>query len=303
MDYSQMEREELMGEVRKRPSLSIKGQPGKDRLVELLAADDERDMVGPVIQEDDTLDMDELSEDFSESSPGMDQFREAARNPFTGYPIKLIKARYYPRDPLIDRMSKEDLTQFCIRNEFLHRSWVVRRGFDKQDKDQHERILGIEMDGWDADRLRQYVDQRQTHTFPSHHLVFTRIKPPKPGVPHIIAMKSWFTKRHRSIWFDLQWPMPTPENPYQKGDPMRCAVVDDDSLRAQLFYTRQHITGKIISRKIGNDSKIDSYFLLRKPQDDQARSAPLLHRIFEQGTRGSKLLQDWEKDGGLPDLQ
>jgi len=305
-DYKLMDREELMEEVRKRDTISIKGQPGIPRLIELLEEDDGKaeDFVPappPFVSKDNALGMDDLADQFDESGIGMDQFRERAKNPFTGYPVRLVKARFYPRNPIMDRMSKEDLIQFCIRNLLFHKDWVVQRGFDVKGKDQHEMILNVDVpNGWDADKIREYIDRRQTHTFPSHHLVFTRHRPTKPGVPHAIALKSWFTKRPAMIWFNLAWPLPTPENPYEQGEPMRCQLVDDDSVRAQLFFVRQRVTGKVISRKIGQDSKSDSYFLLK---DDQARSAPLLERIFRAGTRGSATMKDWEKTGGLPELQ
>lgn len=235
--------------------------------------------------------------DTIEQNPGL--AARGARNPFSDYPVRLIEARYYTRDPRLDEMKKGELLDYCIRNEYFSREWVVDRGVKPMDKDQHVRVLQIKTD-WDADQIRAFIDSKETHTFPSHHLVFCNIPGPKPGVPYGIALKSWITKRFRRVWFDLQWELPTPENPYREGEPNKCAIVDDDSIRAQLFFTREVKTGKVIPRRIGNGR--DSMYMFSLLGGDAARSLEILRNIYTRGTRGSADLQLWEREGGLPSL-
>jgi len=225
------------------------------------------------------------------------QMERAAQNPFAGYPIKIIEARYYPRDPQLDAMSLNDLLQYCTRNELFHREWIVQRGLLPNSKDQHERVIGIKTD-WKKEKILQYIDRRQTHRFPSHHLVFCNLPPTKPGLPRIFPVKSWITRRFRSVWFDLAWPLPTPEDPYRIGDPFKCAIVDDDSMRAQMFFMREPRTGKVVMRTMTKG--VPTYHLLA---GDGPISLPILRRIFTNGTKGSADLQLWGKEfGGIPDL-
>lgn len=235
----------------------------------------------------------DLSDEFDPDAG--DSAERSAFNPFGNYPIRLITARYYPRNSLLDSMDETALLEYCIRNEYFHKDWHIVRGIQKDSKDQHDRILSIKTD-WKREQILAYIDKRETHTFPSHHLVFTNVAPKKAGLPHAISLKSWMTRRFRMIWFDLPWPMATAENP-EPGKPNQCAVVDDDSVRAQLLYTRQPRTGKVIRRKDGNKA---SYFLLKR---DQEVSLPILRKIFENGTKGSADLQRWAKEeGGLPEV-
>lgn len=225
---------------------------------------------------------------------GVDSGDRAAFNPFSNYPIRLITARYYPRNSLLDTMDEIALLDYCIKNEYFNREWNIVRGIDKDSRDQHEKVLRIKTD-WKREQILQYIERRETHTFPSHYLVFTNMIPKKAGLPYAISLKSWITRRFRMIWFDLPWPLPTVDSP-EKGKPNQCAVVDDDSIRAQLLYTRQVRTGKVIRRKDGNKA---SFFLLKR---DQETSLPILRKIYENGTKGSSDLQRWAREeGGLPE--
>ena len=239
------------------------------------------------------LSIDDISDQFD---PGATvRLEQESRNPFADYPVKLIEARYYPRNQLLDQMSKDDLLKYCISNEFLAKEWLIKRGIPKDSKDQHEKILGIET-SWQADKVRGFIDSKETHTFPSHHLVFCNLPPTKPGVPRMLPFKSWITRRFRMIWFDLQWPMPTREDPYRVGKHNQCAIVDDDSIRAQMFFERQVKTGAVIPKMNG---KLPMFSLLR---DDATKSLPILRRIFANGTKGSADLRLWEREEGkLPE--
>jgi len=221
------------------------------------------------------------------------------RNPFAGYPIRLIEARYYPRDPLLDQLSRDELIQYCIRNEFFSRQWIVKKGIDPTSEDKHKKVMNIKTD-WKKEEILRFIDSKQTHTFPSHHLVFIKVPSPKQGVPYMYPAKSWYSKRFERIWFDLQWPMPTPEDPMREGMPNQCAIVSDDSIRAQMFFRRQVKTGKVIRRKVGEGNGSINMFALW--ERDQARSLEILRDIFLRGTKGSADLQAWKREGDLPSL-
>jgi len=229
-------------------------------------------------------------------SASMAGIERQARNPFANYPVRLVEARYFPRDKALDDMSKEELLQYCIRNELFADEWRITRGIFPKSKDQHEKILEIKTD-WEEGKIVSFIDARQTHTFPAHHLVFTNIVSPKPGLAHMQPVKSWITNRYRMIHFHMPWPLPTPEKPYAKGKPNQCAIIDDDSIRAQLFFVREVRTGKVIPNKDGNRAK---YFLLK---DEAEKSLAILRRIYDNGTKGSPDLRLWKKEEGeLPEV-
>jgi len=242
-----------------------------------------------------TITVDDISDQFDPTASV--NLEQQSRNPFADYPQKLIEGRFYPRDHRLDEMKKSDLLQYCIRNEYFAKEWTIRKGIPPNTKDQHEKILGVET-SWDDTRIRSFIDRKETHVFPSHHLVFCNLPPTKPGVPRIFSYKSWLTKRFRAVWFDLPWPMPTVEEPYRMGDPLKCAIVDDDSIRAQMFFMRQVKTGKVIMRMASKGFPV--FGLLR---DDGTRSLPILRRIYTNATRGSADLRMWEREEkGLPEL-
>lgn len=237
----------------------------------------------------------DISDQFDPNSSNA-AIRRQRRDPFADYPVKLLELRYYPRDKRLDDMGKDDLLEYCTKNSYLSKDWQVIRITPQVGKDQHERISEIRTD-WDEERIRQFIDRKETHVIPSHFLVFTTFPPTKPKVPHAIALKSWITKRFRTIWFDLAWPLPSPDDPYLEGEPYKCAIVDDDSVRAQMFFVRQVKTGKVIPRQNGQNS---AYFLLK---DDAKESLPILERIYTNATRGSADLRLWEKEeGSLPSV-
>lgn len=300
--YDEMEREELIEEARSR-HLTFRGQPGEDKLREILREDDNKEATesGPEVVEtpfDNTLSVDDIVNQY-DPSVDMKGIGEKGRHPFAGYPVKLIKARYYPKNPAIDLMKKDELVQYCIKNEFFHKDWRITRQIVATDLDKHPKVTKVEMPNeWDADRIRRYIDSKETHTFPSHWIVFTNIAPRKKEVPHSLSIKSWITKRFRVVRFNLPWPLPTPQRPYDAGQPNKCTIVDDDSIRAQLFFKRQVKTGKVIPNMLG-DTTTPAYFLLT---GDYQQSSIILRNIFENGTRKSAALRQWEREGGIPEI-
>lgn len=224
------------------------------------------------------------------------RIEQSTRNPFAGYPSRIIEARFYPRNPILDNMTRDDLLQYCVRNELFHKEWIIQKGIPPNAKDQHEKVLSIRTE-WKKEKILSFIDRKQTHRFPSHYLVFCNLPPTKPGLARSIPVKSWITRRFRSVWFDMSWPLPTPEDPYRKGEPNKCAIVDDDSMRAQLFFIREPKSGKVVQRQLADG--IPAFHLLT---NDAAQSLPILRRIFVNGTKGSPDLQAWEKEFGLPEM-
>jgi hypothetical protein len=245
--------------------------------------------------------------------PSVDIGRVGSRaaNPFApeNYDIKLLKVRYFPRNPDLDIMKKTELLEYCIKNELFADGWKVIHSEASKDAMFKYPVTSINItkakETWSLEKIREFIDITETHFVPAHWLVFTNLPPTKrwespkqPGVAHTIALKSWITKRHQNIWFEMAWPLPTPENPYTQGKPQKCAIVDDDSIRAQLLYIRQPRTGAVVPREVNG---ISSYFLLSKEMD---KSSNILRNIFTRGTKGSKDLQKWGKEmkGGIPNL-
>lgn len=216
-----------------------------------------------------------------------------AKSPFADYPQLLLEVFLRPPNPGLERWDKADLLMWCMKNDIYHRDWTLKRDVVSK-RDEHLMVKGITTD-WSADKIRQWIFGRLTRRVPSHWVVFNLSGDTKPGLAHSRGVKSWITKRFMDCTFDLQWPLSTPRDPYVIGRENQCCVVDDDTVRAQLFYVRKAVTGEVIRRCIDPPKNRQPMYGLFK------RDAPalvILERIYRNGTKGSGALRQWAKEAG-----
>lgn len=246
------------------------------------------------IEEPGVLSIADLEDQFKEG--GDKQAAKKTKDPFFGYKQTLVSARRYPKNPQLNQMSRDDLLRYCINNVIFKKGWVLDRG---KTPDTHEMIVvkAIKTDD-SREEILKYIDKRESITFPAHWLVFTTLTNQNPGLPHSLGLKSWYTNRFESVAFEMQWPLPTPSDPFRVAEKKNiCTLVSDDSVRAQLLFMNKPVTGEVIRRQNGSN---DAYYLLRLAND----SIPILEKLYYNGTKGANDYADlrlWEKEsGGLP---
>jgi len=250
----------------------------------------------PKVSDGGVLSIDDLIEQYD---PDGDKASERkARDPFADYEQSLVMARKYPKNPQLDQMDKAELLNYCIEANIFKKGWVVRRG---KTPETFDRTIVKEVKTDDSkEQILAYIDKRETVKFPAHWLVFTNLSNRNPALPWSRGVKSWYTNRFESCAFEMQWPLPTPLDPYRKAEKLNaCAIIQDDSVRAQLFFMIQPAKGKVIRRMNGDKNA----FVLLKTEE---KSIAILERIFTAGTKGAAEYKDlrlWEKHfKGLPEI-
>lgn len=295
--YDDMGRDELLAEAKER-ELEVHHKTGEEKLRAMLMEDDAASSVVEIEEpskEFGGLTVDDLVRELEEG-PGGDYERRSPFDPFAGYPTRYIEVRYRPRWKRLDKLPKDGLLQYCLGQNIMAKEWVVTPvDIPSTQKDQRPRFI-IETD-WDKDKILAWIDKKELHTIPAHWLVFSRVEAKRIDTPHTRPMKSWITNVHTSISFHLSWPLADRANPYREGKPNQCTIVADDTLRARLMFVRQLVTGATRIRRLYEGGPYMYYLLDR----EMNYSLPILRNIYTAGTKGSKALQQWEREeGGLP---
>ena len=178
-------------------------------------------------QMDKFLSFDELAGE--EDSLDLDHLARQQNHPFANYPVRLIKQRIYPANPILEHLSAVGLAEYCLVRNITHPTKMTIETFpDPANKNVMKRK--VSKCTMKAEDIRAWIEEKETLTFPSYAIVFCEYRR-KRSVPHSRLVKSYVDNRNYDVVFDKRWKLPNGQ--HRKG---YFAIVEDHTVRSQLLY-------------------------------------------------------------------
>lgn len=190
------------------------------------AAQAAQDLIGE--QMDRFLTFDSLNGE-QDADLDLEQLAAKQNHPFANYPVRTIRQRIYPRNPILDSLDTAGLIEYCRVHEMFHpQKMIVEIQAEKNNPQvKHKKIVKCTLD---KPALLKFIDEKETWTFPSYAVVFCEYRK-KKGVPHSRAIRSFVDNRFYDVVFDKRWV-------FKDGKVRRgfFAIVEDHTVRCQLLF-------------------------------------------------------------------
>lgn len=159
----------------------------------------------------------------------LDALQRTQNHPFAGYPVRMVRQRIYPINPIIEHLDTAGLAEYCRLHDIIHPTKMfMEKGKDPENQNLIKtRITKVAMK---PEEIRKWIEEKETHTFPSYSIVFCEYRR-KKSVPHSRAVMSYVNNRFYDVVFDKRWLLP--DGKYRRG---WFAIVEDHTVRAQLLF-------------------------------------------------------------------